>query len=285
MNTKMKSVCVGDNVIDYYVNSGKMFPGGNSLNVAVHLARLGCDSAYLGNIGDDDMAKVILRALRDNGVDCRHCQFIENGTTKHCNYEVIDGERTFINVELGDNWSGPMVLNEERLAYLNQADVVISNCNAKMPEEMKKISRLDAIYVYDFGEKEKYHADEYLSMVCDRLDLAMFSLPPADERTLVSFARKIMNSGCVNVLITMGTHGQYLINKKNVVHGEADRIDAVDTMGAGDAFLAAFICRLKELGWQKGEILEKDRVTEALKCAGRYAGENCLREGGFGEEV
>ena len=31
-----RSVCVGDNVIDYYVNNGRMYPGGNSLNVSVH---------------------------------------------------------------------------------------------------------------------------------------------------------------------------------------------------------------------------------------------------------
>ena len=133
----MKSICVGDNVIDYYVNSREMYPGGNSLNVAVHLARLGADSAYLGNIGDDEMAGVIVRALKANNVSFDHCVYIENGTTKHCNYEVIDGERHFISVELGDNWSGPCDLTEELIKYVSGFDVVISNCNAKMQDEMK----------------------------------------------------------------------------------------------------------------------------------------------------
>ena len=162
----MRSVCVGDNVIDYYVNSKRMYPGGNSVNVAVHLARLNNDSAYLGNIGSDKMAGVIVRALQANEVIFDKCEYIENGTTKHCNYEVINGERTFIDVDLGDNWSGPMVLTEDKLNYIKGFDVVISNCNAKMQDEMHKISDLDRIYVYDFGEKDKYHVDDYLEKVC-----------------------------------------------------------------------------------------------------------------------
>ena len=281
----MKSVCVGDNVIDYYVNTGQMFPGGNSLNVAVHLARMGNESSYLGNIADDQMAKVIIRSLKNNNVDFSQCEIVRNSTTKHCNYEVIDGERTFLSVELGGNWSGPMELTEEKIEYLKGFDAIICNCNAKMPEEMKKISQLDSLYVYDFGEKEKYHVDEYLDQVCENLDLAMFSFPHADEETLQAFAKRIMAHGCANVLITVGSHGQYLISEKGTVNGEISAVDAVDTMGAGDSFLAGFVSGMFSQGWRKGAALAGESAVRALQIASHYAGENCLKEGGFGESV
>ena len=41
----MKLLSVGDNVIDYYVNTGEMYPGGNAVNVAVHASKIGVDAA------------------------------------------------------------------------------------------------------------------------------------------------------------------------------------------------------------------------------------------------
>ncbi len=281
----MRSVCVGDNVIDYYVNSKRMYPGGNSVNVSVHLARLKAESSYLGNLADDMMAEVIVRALDVNHVDHSRCKQIENATTKHCNYEIIDGERRFISVDTGDRWSGSMELTEELLDYIGGFDVVISNCNAKMQDEMSKISRLDVLYVYDFGEKEKYHAEEYLDKVCTNLDLAMFSFPETSEDELKSFANKIIDKGCRNVLITMGRNGQYLINSELAIHGDAQYVEAVDTMGAGDSFLAAFIKEACDSGWKKNMILDKKTIEKALNKASRYSCENCLSEGGFGYEI
>jgi sugar/nucleoside kinase (ribokinase family) len=262
-----------------------MYPGGNSLNVSVHLRRLGNESTYLGNIGDDKMAGVIVRALQANDVDFSHCEFIEGGTTKHCNYEVINGERTFVNVELGDKWSGPMDLTEDKIEYLNGFDVIISNCNAKMQDEMKKISRLDKIYVYDFGEKDKYHVEEYLNLVCDNMDLAMFSFPHVSEEVIGEFARKIMAHGVVNVLVTMGSHGQYLINENGIVHGEVKYVEAVDTMGAGDSFLAAFVSETFRQGWKKGEVLSREKIEQSFDVASSYSRDNCLAGGGFGYEI
>ena len=60
-------------------------------------------------------------------------------------------------------------------------------------DEMKKISRLDKVYVYDFGEKDKYHVDEYLDLVCANMDLAMFSFPYVSEEVIQKFAEKIMS--------------------------------------------------------------------------------------------
>ena len=281
----MKSVCVGDNVIDYYVNSKRMYPGGNSLNVSVHLARLGNESTYLGNIGNDKMAGVIQRALDANNVDHSECVIIEGGTTKHCNYEIIDGERRFVNVVTGDKWSGPMDLTPEKIEYIKGFDVVISNCNAKMQDEMKKISRLDKVYVYDFGEKDKYHVEEYLNLVCDNMDLAMFSFPHVSEEVIGEFAKRIMAHGVVNVLVTMGSHGQYLINEKGIVHGDVKYVEAVDTMGAGDSFLAAFVSETFKQGWEKGEVLSREKIEQSFDVASSYSRDNCLAGGGFGYEI
>ena len=281
----MKSICVGDNVIDYYVNSGRMYPGGNAVNAAVHLAKLGEESVYFGNFGTDTMAGVVKRALDRFSVDRSRCYTIEGATTKHCNYEVTDGERRFVNVELGGNWRGPMTLTEDDIAYIGSFDAVISSCNAKMENEMRKIAALDDLFIFDFGEKEKYRTDDYLGKVCPGLDLAMFSMEPEAEDRLRAFAGRVLGKGAANVLLTMGKSGQLLVNRDVCIHGESRLTDVVDTMGAGDAFLAAFVSAAFAAGWRKGGSLPAESVIRALDLASDYARRNCLVEGGFGYEV
>ena len=59
-----KIACVGDNCIDYYDATGEAFPGGNPVNVAVYIRRMGGVSSYTGAVGNDRFGTVLLDALR-----------------------------------------------------------------------------------------------------------------------------------------------------------------------------------------------------------------------------
>lgn len=162
----MKLIALGDNVIDYYHNTQECFPGGNAVNVAVHAARLGAQAEYLGSLGDDDMAHIVEKALRENGVDISHCPVLQGRTTKVCSYDVVNGERSFIEVITGESWTGPLQIGAQELDELKTADLIVSSCNAKMPEQMAAVQALPAVFAYDFGEKEKYRTDAYYDEVC-----------------------------------------------------------------------------------------------------------------------
>lgn len=277
----MKTICVGDNVIDYYRNTKDMYPGGNAVNVAAHLAKLNIDSTYLGNIGDDEMSKVIIKALNDYNINYDHCVTIKNGTTKHCVYDVVNGERTFIEVVLGDNWSGPMNLTKENVDYINSFDAIFMSVNGKMQDEIIKLKDTTKLFIYDFGEKDKYRTDEYLDLVCHNIDLAMFSLENDDKDYMQELSDKLIKRNTKNILFTVGKKGQYLYNKNGIYHGESKLVDAIDTMGAGDSFLAAFVVEAYKLGFRKGMILNKDIIDIALDKASDNARKNCLVNGAF----
>ena len=170
----MKLIALGDNVIDYYHNTQECFPGGNAVNVAVHAARLGAQAEYLGSLGDDDMAHIVEKALRENGVDISHCPVLQGRTTKVCSYDVVNGERSFIEVITGESWTGPLQIGAQELDELKTADLIVSSCNAKMPEQMAAVQALPAVFAYDFGEKEKYRTDAYYDEVCHGIDLDAF---------------------------------------------------------------------------------------------------------------
>ena len=70
----MKIACVGDNCIDYYDETGQAFPGGNPVNVSVYARRLGAETAYLGAVGTDRYADLLLDRLAELKIDISHVQ-------------------------------------------------------------------------------------------------------------------------------------------------------------------------------------------------------------------
>ena len=105
------------------------------------------------------MAHIVEKALQENGVDISHCPILQGRTTKVCSYDVVNGERSFLEVITGESWTGPLQITAQELDELKTADLIVSSCNAKMPEQMAAVQALPAVFAYDFGEKEKYRTD------------------------------------------------------------------------------------------------------------------------------
>lgn len=278
----MKIIALGDNVIDYYHNTGECFPGGNAINVAVHAARLGAEAEYLGSLGTDKMARMIASALTENKVAFGNCPVLPGKTTKVCSYDVIDGERTFLEVITGETWVGPIQLQKQDFETLAKADIIVSSCNAKMPEQMAAVEALPAVFAYDFGEKDKYRTDEYYDAVCRSIDLAMLSCKPMSEADFAALCEPLHRRGCIHVLGTMGAGGQFLSVNGKILQNDTEKVEARDTMGAGDSFLASFLCELYAAGWQKGKAMPAEALLHALEAGAQVSAHNCMEQGGFG---
>lgn len=278
----MKIAGIGDNVIDRYVNLGIMFPGGNAVNVAAHAAKLGADSAYIGSIGADREGEIIKHALESLKVDLSQCIFEKDSTTKKCDVNVFDEEREFLGIDVGAKWAHTTVITESDLEYLKNFNVIHTSCNAKLHEEIYKLAVLDAIVTFDFSVKDKYRTEEFLKMTCPYLELGQFSCDHMEEDEIKAFAKEVYGYGCKNVLATMGNKGQLFYNGETFTKGRIYPVEAVDTLGAGDSFLAAFIISLLRSDWKKGVVLKEEVIINAMDFAAKYSAENCLAEGGFG---
>ena len=278
----MKLIALGDNCIDYYRNTGEAFAGGNAVNVAVHAAESGVEAEYMGSIGTDDMGKIVLEALDNRHVRRDRCDILPGTTTKVCRYDIINGERRYIDIVMGDSWAGGLVLDAARLEGLAEADIVVSSCNAKIPDQLAAVERLPSIFAFDFGEKEKYRTPKYYDMVCHGIDLGMFSCEHMGEANFRDFCAPLHRRGVVHVLATIGAEGQFLSNGEEVLRCLPEPVEAIDTMGAGDAFLAGFLYRLWQFGWRKNCPMPPEPLRQALRAGARLAAKNCRREGGFG---
>ena len=170
----------------------------------------------------------------------------------------------------------------EELDELKTADLIVSSCNAKMPEQMAAVQALPAVFAYDFGEKEKYRTDAYYDEVCHGIDLAMLSCKPMDKAAFAELCAPLHRRGVVHVLATMGAAGQMLSVQGKIVEKTTQMVEASDTMGAGDSFLAAFLCSLYTAGWQKAKPMPEQALLAALAAGQQVSARNCMAQGGFG---
>lgn len=278
----MKVAGIGDNVIDRYINKGVMFPGGNAVNVAAHASMLGAESAYVGSIGADREGKIIKDALKSLHVDLSQCIFDPEATTKKCDVNVYDGERSYIGADEGKKWAHTTTIRDEDIEYLKDFDVIHTSCNAKLHEDLYKLQDEKGAVTFDFSVKDKYRTEEFLSMTCPYLELGQFSCDHMELEQIKALLRKVYEHGCRNVIATMGSKGQLFYNGTQFITGKVYYVKPIDTMGAGDSYLAALLVSLLKQGWKKGSVLEETVIRNAMDEAAQYSAKNCLNEGGFG---
>ena len=96
----VRIIGVGNNVVDKYIDLGKMFPGGNALNVAALARRCGAEASYIGCIGNDAAGSHIYESLKAGGVDVSRIKIIE-GDNAYCKVTLVDGDRVFVEETYG----------------------------------------------------------------------------------------------------------------------------------------------------------------------------------------
>lgn len=167
---------------------------------------------------------------------------------------------------------------EEKLAALQE----IGRLYREMHQAIDRWQVLPAVFAYDFGEKEKYRTDAYYDEVCHGIDLAMLSCKPMDKTAFAELCAPLHRRGVVHILATMGAAGQMLSVQGKIVEKTTQMVEASDTMGAGDSFLAAFLCSLYTAGWQKAKPMPEQALLAALAAGQQVSARNCMAQGGFG---
>lgn len=266
MNPPVRIAGVGDNVVDCYADAGLMFPGGNTLNVAVHAARHGANSAYFGQVARDPAGETIARALRAEGVDVSGLRFAP-GRTAHCIIELDEhGDRTFASFDLGVS---RFDLTDQDVAALRGLDAVHIGATSGLDSALPSIAATTRLS-YDFST---YGTPEHIAAVGARCYLAIHSGGDLDEDEFEQLVQRSEASGAEWSLITHGTRGAVLAHRGHRWVGQAAAsVDAVDTLGAGDTFAARVLVGL----------LNDERPDYLLSEAAHAAAQTCSHLGAFG---
>jgi len=259
-------VCgVGDNVVDRYFNQKLMFPGGNAVNFAVHAQRSGMHAAYIGAIGTDSDGDLIRSSLQAEGVELTRLR-VEEGANAFATVHMDDDGN---NRKWGLCEKGVSVfqLDSADLDYLAGFDLVHTGETSRLDAQLPEISERVAVS-FDFSDRDL----EYAVGVLPYLKVAAFSRANASDDEVTRVLDAAQAAGVELVTITQGARGATVCHKGEIVFVPAVTVDAVDTLGAGDAFVARLACR----------VLTGMSLTEAGSDAARYSALICGTRGAFG---
>jgi fructoselysine 6-kinase len=226
----VKIAAVGDNVVDCYVSRGLMYPGGNCLNVSVFARRFGAKSAYIGAIGADPAGRLITASLNEEGVDTSRLRVVE-GQTAYCVIGHRGADRLFLTSNLGVSVFEP---SGEDVVFLRGFDAVHVGQSSGLDRFVPAIAAA-APLSYDFSVRRDAVHREAIGPLCFLSSISGGDIPPDEAE---SIADHLLALGSQWVLVTRGDEGATLARAGARFRVAAFPADAVDTLGAGDAFTA-----------------------------------------------
>ena len=265
----MKLIAIGDNVTDCYMDEGVYFPGGNAVNVAVNCKKNGAEKVnYIGVFGDDERADYIKQCLTEEGVTYDRSRKVYAHTAQPRVY-LKDGDRVFA-PGLRDScqhlFSIKIVKEDEEI--IKDYDICHTSCYSNLEYELEELAKICSVS-FDFSETR---AEEYLERTCPYLTFAFFSGSDMSEEECERFAKHVHELGTRIVGITRGSKGAIFYDGEKFYHQGIKKVDAVDTMGAGDSFIAGFLT-----AYGDGRSMEA-----ALDYAAERSALTCTIRGGFG---
>lgn len=255
----LRFATVGDNCIDRFRPPvSQSLVGGNAVNVAVQFARLGHAAGYFGAVGRDAAGRRTRRLLAENGVDVSH--LIErDGATAFSEIEVLEsGERVIALEDFG-----------ACAGY------------APGPDERALLKTFDHVHIgwMDDGgalrlrlAAEGVRLSQDVSVNADPDDLGVSGLAVAfasagpDEAAAEQIAGDLLARGARLAVVTRGARGAMATDGRTRAETGIRPVEIVDTTGAGDSFIAAFLAAHTE-GLTLQACLEAGRDWAALTCA------------------
>lgn len=224
-------------------------PGGKGANQAVAAARLGGQVSFIGRVGDDDAAEVMLGAAREQGVDVGHILRTPGVPTGRALIAVSpQGENTII-VSPGANSRLTAADCTEAADTLRQARVTV--LQQEVPHEANhEAARLSGGTVL-YNPAPAVDGFELPSrvdlLVPNRTELAALaglSSTPGSLEEVGEAARRLRGAGAV--VVTLGGDGVLLCEGTAQLHIPAFPVTPVDTTAAGDSFCGALAVALAE---------------------------------------
>lgn len=282
----MKVIGIGDNVCDKYEHLKMMFPGGQAMNFAVYAKMLGADASYMGVFGRDEVADHVIATLDELQVDHSRCRQYdgENGCAR---VTLVDGDRVF----LGSNRGGitkekPLDLTEEDLEYIKQFSHVHTSNNSHFDSQLAKVKSTGVPLSYDFSYR--WNEPDRVERVAPYADYAFLSCGSITEEEAMEICKQMYAAGIPKIIATRGSYGALYYDGEGFFSQPPKLVKALDTLGAGDSFAAAFLLSFTESMEREPEKMRDDRsfyeneLKKALEAGAEFASKTCMVQGAFG---
>jgi fructoselysine 6-kinase len=250
---------VGDNCIDVYQgDSVRTSVGGNALNVAIGLSRLGISTEYIGEVGSDRDGDRVIEAATQHGVGADHVHVLAGETWRA--FIVLDGSGTARVRDEDPGACGPFRPGDSELDLLATFDHVHMANLAHPGDVVRELRARGVSTSYDYGTSH-----DWRDANMPRIAFASCDGESALDRGL-EVATTAVAHGAQLAIVTLGAAGSLALDRGRVVRQLARPIEPIDTLGAGDSYIAAFLA----------SFLGGSSVDAAMRAASEAASVTCL---------
>jgi len=246
-------------IVDRHPNPGETLLGGDIItgsggkgaNQAVAAARATVRPVFLGSFGDDTTGHELIADLAAHGVDVDHVTVTPDAPTGVALITVArSGENSIVvaagaNAHLDPDATAAAIrsLAGPGTIILAQLEIPLATVIAAADAAAERGAR----FVLNLSPSQPIPAS--LLALCDPLVVneseaaGIAGIPVSTVGDAMLVAQELL-SGSKSVVITLGGEGVVVATADGVVHSPAEKVDVVDTTGAGDAFVGALAASL-----------------------------------------
>lgn len=266
-------VVVGGANMDYLVRGPKLpkpgetvqgdtfqeAPGGKGANQAVAAARLGARVALVARVGTDERGKVILKRLKDEGVDTRYVTRDREKLTGVALILVGEGGEKEILTAPGANRQLSVSEVRDAATAIQSARILLTQLEVPL-----EVVILAGQLAHQAGAKIVLDPappislpDEFLQIVSvikpnAREAEALTGVHVRDRNSARRAAKRLLKRGVGAVTVQAGERGNLLTTSEEEYWLPKVPVQSVDATGAGDAFAAALaVALLEERSWSE----------------------------------
>lgn len=264
-------LCFGEVLIDFVptvsgvslieAEAYKKAPGGAPANVAVGLSRLGIHSSFMGMVGDDAFGHFLIQILRENNVNVESVRYSKKARTALAFVSLQkNGERDFMFYR---NPSADMlysaeevddkVIQSSRIFHFGSITLIDEPVRTATLRAIDVASRANCLISYDPNLRLNLWpsadaAREGIMLVWDKVqiikvsDEELFFL--SDENEIEKGIKKLWRASIRLMVVTCGAQGAYYATSAGIFKVPGFTVNAVDTTGAGDGFVAGLLAGL-----------------------------------------
>ncbi len=250
-------------------------PGGKGANQAVAARRAGAEVVFITAVGDDDLGRGALEGYRREGIDAGFARVVAGMASGVALIFVDDRGENMIGVASGAN----LALTPEDVDRLpdelfRAGDVLLAGLEIPAETARRALERGESagmLTMLNPAPVPELSTSEARALIAaarvvtpNRVEASALALAAAgpdghDEgqgdpvgpesvgEEAAAVARRLLASGAREVVITLGARGGLAVSAGAGMRSiPAVRVEAVDTVGAGDAFTGALAVALAE---------------------------------------
>lgn len=263
-------VSCGELLIDFIPNKkGKKLkhietfhkmPGGAPANVCVQASKLGAKTSFIGQIGNDGFGDFLKHTLSTHNVDVNYVfQTTKAKTALAFVTLTSEGERDFVFYR---NPSADQLLTIEQVKDIKMDNVIFHFCSLSLDNYPLR-NALDYLIntfkskgnLISFDPNLRHSLFDDHSAYRDIIDLYInktdilkisddelyFITKKNNEKDAITY---LLSKGITCLIITRGKDGVTYIDRQRTLNQPGYKVDVVDTTGAGDSWIGAFLAKL-----------------------------------------